>query len=165
MSVSSGSSTSVAPNSSVEYTSDDSEKIPTYVLGQRIPSSKRGDNADVVELSWADKFQPFVCVIRADDGTEKDYVGIVGELMMHDSNTVDHALMIIRPNKVVSVAPGDIYNIGCELLYPKGYGRKKNVQKNRVRFSKTKIMRQFWAGEEQAAEQQAAGAPGSASGN
>jgi len=162
MSVSSGSSTPVAPNSSVEYTSEDSDKCPCYVLGQKISGLHVGEHPDGVELGYADKYQPFACVLPGD----KIYVGIVGELTMRDSNTVESALMIVGPRKVVNLTPGNIFNLDCELLFPKGYGKKKNAQKNRVRFSVSKIMREYWNGEFRALETDAASAePQAAAGN
>ncbi len=142
--MSDSSSTPVAPATDVEMTSEDSqEEVPAYVLGQKhVPAARFENQATMEELIYGRTFQPFVVSLRKPDGGRKTYVSIVGELIMQDQRTVETALMIISPTRVVRVAPRDIFSIDCRLLFPRGYGRR--ARNGRIRFSVRAIMQRYW---------------------
>jgi hypothetical protein len=144
--MSDSSSTPVAVGSGAEITSDDEEKYPCYVLGQKVPDFRARPEKQVEhdDLAYGSKFQAYVVSVVKTDGKTRNYVGLVGELHMHDANTVETAYMIIGPRKVVSVTPDKIFNIDCDLAYPAGYGRVANPRTGKVRFSISKIMEAYW---------------------
>jgi len=148
MSVSSGSSTPVMPARSdvdEKFTSDEEDKPPTYVLGQKVPDFRTtGPSAMHDEILKAEKFQPFVVRVTRPDGTVRNYVGVTGgHFFMDRDGDLEYVYMIIGPKKVVKAYPWDIWSCkNCTLLYPCGYG--SSTRNGKQIFSKSAIMRAYF---------------------
>lgn len=138
--------------SGVDYMTDSSgDDFPRYVLGQefsRIPEAynanpDHGVKVSLDDLKHGDDFQPFLVRVKKNSF----FVGVVGELYMHNKNTLEHAYMIIGPDRVVEVKHADILSIECDLLPPEGFRFKKKARgkARKLRyFSITKIMEEYW---------------------
>ena len=144
--MSDSSSTPVAAGSGAEYTSDDEETYPCYVLGQKVPDFRARPEKQVQhdDLAYAEKYQAFIVKVDKGNGKIRNYAALVGELDMRDENTVETAHMIIGPRKVVAVPPDNVFEVECTLAYPAGYGRRTSRRTGKVRFSISKIMRAYW---------------------
>ena len=147
MSVSSGSSTPVMPARSdidKSFTSDEEDKPPTYVLGQKVPDFRTtGPSAMHDEILEAEDFKPFVVRVTRSDGTDRNYVGITGEFFMGVNGDLEYVYMIIGPEKVVKAYPWDIWTCEkCTLLYPCGYG--SSTRNGKKLFSKSAILRRYF---------------------
>lgn len=139
----SGGSTPVAGNSSDSVWSDGDVDLndywrPRFVLGKKVSADRREGPVQHLDLVHSRRLEPFVV-----EHDNKNYVGIVGELFMHNADIIDRAYMIIGPNRVVNVQPSDVYSIDCSLAPPRGYSWRRRAGK--IRFSVSAVMARFWA--------------------
>lgn len=124
------------------------DDLASCVLGQkffRIPKKLVPVQASLQALKYGDKNQPFLACLG--EKKEKKYVvGVVGELYMHDKNTIEHARMIFGPDSVVDVKPADIMSIQAILMAPEGFRFKKKARggdKELRYFDFNKILEEF----------------------
>ena len=133
-------STPVAGNSSDSIFDEDDADLyegmtPCFVLGQKLSAHLRETPATHADLG-VEALQPYLV-----NHNGKNYVSIVGDVIMQNNDVVHHVLMIIGPNKVVSVSPDDVYNLWCSLAPPRGFSWRRRAGK--IRFSISRIVRRY----------------------
>ena len=124
------------------------DDLSRCVLGQKfseIPEELAAVPASLEVLKYGEKEQPFLA--RLGKGKNKKYVvGVVGELYMHNKDTLEHARMIIGPDTVIDVKHADIISIQADLVAPEGFRFEKKARggdKELRYFNFTKIMEEF----------------------